>query len=125
LVCNILLRNGDPLFVDYQGGRRTLQYDIASLSTMPRPISLNFASGFSPLSRSAFQLYHWIAKPFCATFTPMFTFASCRRSAPTVFAASMSANRISSERPYALKISAGSFIAHLPINSPTLLGAFC
>src|SRR5436190_17611898 len=29
---NILLRNGDPFFVDYQGGRQgALQYDIASL----------------------------------------------------------------------------------------------
>src|SRR5438094_9773186 len=29
---NVLLRNGDPFFVDYQGGRKgALQYDIASL----------------------------------------------------------------------------------------------
>jgi aminoglycoside/choline kinase family phosphotransferase len=29
---NVMLRNGDPFFVDYQGGRRgALQYDIASL----------------------------------------------------------------------------------------------
>jgi len=64
---NILLRNGDPFFVDYQGGRKgALQYDIASLlydakADLPPELRqqlldhyLDRLSSFIPLDREAF-----------------------------------------------------------------------
>jgi len=64
---NIMLRNGDPYFVDYQGGRKgALQYDIASLlydakADLPRELRqqlldhyLDRLSSFIPLDRAAF-----------------------------------------------------------------------
>ena len=64
---NILLRNGDPFFVDYQGGRKgALQYDIASLlydakADLPPELRqrlldhyLNTLAGFIQLDRAAF-----------------------------------------------------------------------
>ncbi len=64
---NILLRNGDPYFVDYQGGRKgALQYDIASLlydakADLPPELRqqlldhyLDALSGFIKLDRAAF-----------------------------------------------------------------------
>jgi aminoglycoside/choline kinase family phosphotransferase len=69
---NILLRNGDPFFVDYQGGRKgALQYDIASLlydakADLPPELRqqlldhyLDRLSSFIQLDRAAFlQHFH-------------------------------------------------------------------
>ncbi len=70
---NILLRNGDPFFVDYQGGRKgALQYDIASLlydakADLPPDLRqqlldhyLDSLARFIPLDRDAF-LHHYYA----------------------------------------------------------------
>jgi aminoglycoside/choline kinase family phosphotransferase len=69
---NILLRDGAPFFVDYQGGRKgALQYDIASLlydakADLPPDLRqqlldhyLDALAGFIPLDREAFlRHYH-------------------------------------------------------------------
>jgi aminoglycoside/choline kinase family phosphotransferase len=70
---NILLRNGDPFFVDYQGGRKgALQYDIASLlydakADLPPDLRqqllddyLDRLSSFIQLDRNAF-MHHYYA----------------------------------------------------------------
>jgi aminoglycoside/choline kinase family phosphotransferase len=69
---NILLRNGDPFFVDYQGGRKgALQYDIASLlydakADLPPDLRqqlldhyLDRLSSFVPLDREAFLRHYY------------------------------------------------------------------
>src|SRR5207248_11515291 len=69
---NILLRNGDPYFVDYQGGRKgALQYDIASLlydanADLPPDLRqqlldhyLHALGGFIPLDREAFLRHYY------------------------------------------------------------------
>src|SRR5712692_10423686 len=69
---NILLRNGDPFFVDYQGGRKgALQYDIASLlydakADLPPDLRqqlldyyLDSLAGFLDLDRSAFMQHYY------------------------------------------------------------------
>ncbi len=69
---NILLRNGDPFFVDYQGGRKgALQYDIASLlydakADLPPDLRqqlldhyLDRLSSFIPLDREAFLRHYY------------------------------------------------------------------
>src|SRR6202521_2128168 len=69
---NILLRNGDPFFVDYQGGRkRALQYDIASLlydakADLPPELRqqlldhyLDRLSNFIQLDRAAFMQHFY------------------------------------------------------------------
>ena len=69
---NIMLRNGDPFFVDYQGGRKgALQYDIASLlydakADLPPDLRLQLLdhyldrlSTFLPLDRDAFLQYFY------------------------------------------------------------------
>jgi aminoglycoside/choline kinase family phosphotransferase len=70
---NILLRNGDPFFVDYQGGRKgALQYDIASLlydakADLPPDLRqqlldhyLDSLARFISLDRNAF-MHHYYA----------------------------------------------------------------
>jgi aminoglycoside/choline kinase family phosphotransferase len=69
---NIVLRNGDPFFVDYQGGRKgALQYDIASLlydakADLPPDLRqqlldhyLDTLAGFIPLDREAFLRHYY------------------------------------------------------------------
>jgi aminoglycoside/choline kinase family phosphotransferase len=69
---NIMLRNGDPFFVDYQGGRKgALQYDIASLlydakADLPPEVRqemldhyLDRLSGFIQLDRDAFMRHYY------------------------------------------------------------------
>ncbi len=69
---NILLRNGDPFFVDYQGGRKgPLQYDIASLlfdakADLPPELRqqlldhyLDSLSRFIKLDRDAFLRHYY------------------------------------------------------------------
>src|SRR5713226_4711894 len=69
---NILLRNGDPFFVDYQGGRKgALQYDIASLlydakADLPPELRqklldcyVNRLADFVKLERERFMLHYY------------------------------------------------------------------
>jgi aminoglycoside/choline kinase family phosphotransferase len=69
---NILLRDGDPFFVDYQGGRKgALQYDIASLlydakADLPPDLRqqlldhyLDALARFIPLDREAFLRHYY------------------------------------------------------------------
>ena len=69
---NIMLRNGDPSFVDYQGGRKgALQYDIASLlydakADLPPDLRqqlldhyLDRLSSFVPLDSEAFLRHYY------------------------------------------------------------------
>ena len=69
---NILLRDGDPFFVDYQGGRKgALQYDIASLlydakADLPPDLRQEFLDhyldalgGFISLDREAFLRHYY------------------------------------------------------------------
>jgi len=70
---NIMLRDGQPYFLDYQGGRRgALQYDIASLlydakADLPPDLRqqlldnyLDALAGFLPLDRAAFMQFYYV-----------------------------------------------------------------
>jgi aminoglycoside/choline kinase family phosphotransferase len=69
---NVMLRDGQPFFLDYQGGRRgALQYDIASLlydgkADLPPELRqqlleryLDTLAGFIPLQREAFMQHYY------------------------------------------------------------------
>jgi len=69
---NVMLRDGQPFFLDYQGGRRgALQYDIASLlydgkADLPPEMRqqlleryLDTLAGFIPLEREAFMQHYY------------------------------------------------------------------
>jgi aminoglycoside/choline kinase family phosphotransferase len=69
---NVMLRDGAPFFLDYQGGRRgALQYDIASLlydgkADLPPELRqqlleryLDTLAGFIPLERDAFMQHYY------------------------------------------------------------------
>jgi aminoglycoside/choline kinase family phosphotransferase len=126
---NILLRNGNPFFVDYQGGRKgALQYDIASLlydakADLPPDLRqqlldhyLDRLSSFVKLDREAF-LRHYYAFVYVRILQALGAYGFrgfYERKAH--FLQSV---------PYALK-NLRWLLHHvqLPIELPTLLGAF-
>ena len=94
---NVMLREGQPFFLDYQGGRKgALQYDIASLL-------YDGKADLPPQLRQELLDYYLdclagfitsIAQRSWSTITRTCTSASCRRWGPMVSAAFMSARRI-------------------------------
>jgi aminoglycoside/choline kinase family phosphotransferase len=126
---NIMLCNGDPFFVDYQGGRKgALQYDIASLlydakADLPPELRqqlldhyLDRLSSFIKLDREAF-LHHYYAYVYVRILQALGAYGFrgfYERKAH--FLQSV---------PYALK-NLRWLLHHvqLPIELPTLLGAF-
>jgi aminoglycoside/choline kinase family phosphotransferase len=126
---NILLRNGNPFFVDYQGGRKgALQYDIASLlfdakADLPPELRqqlldhyLDSLANFIPLDRPAF-LQHFYPYVYIRIMQALgaYGFRGFYERKPH-FLQSV---------PYALKNL--RWLLHnveLPIALPTLMGAF-
>src|SRR6266571_5253449 len=126
---NIMLRNGDPFFVDYQGGRKgALQYDIASLlydakADLPPDLRqqlldhyLDRLSGFITLDREAF-LRHYYAYVYIRILQSLGAYGFRgfyeRRA------------HFLQSVPYALKnLRWLLHNANLPIALPTLMGAF-
>jgi aminoglycoside/choline kinase family phosphotransferase len=126
---NIMLRNGEPWFVDYQGGRKgALQYDIASLlydakADLPQPLRqqlldhyLDALSAHLPLDREAF-MRHYYAYVYVRIMQALgaYGFRGFYERKPH-FLQSV---------PYALK-NIRWLLHHvkLPLEAPTLLAAF-
>src|SRR2546430_2259362 len=126
---NVMLRNGHPFFLDYQGGRRgALQYDIASLlydakAALPPELRqqlldhyLGSLSGYSNLGREEF-MHHFYAYVYVRIMQAMDAYGYLgffERKAH--FLQSV---------PYALKNL--RWLLHnvtVPIALPTLMGAF-
>ena len=126
---NVMLRDGDPFFIDYQGGRKgALQYDIASLlfdakADLPPAIReqlldsyLDALSGFIELDRTAF-MRHYYAYVYVRIMQAMgaYGFRGFYERKP-LFLQSV---------PYALKnIRWLLHNAELPIDLPALTAAF-
>jgi len=126
---NVMLRDGSPFFVDYQGGRKgALQYDIASLlydakADLPPTLRqqllehyLDALAGFVDLDRSAF-MHHFYPYVYVRTMQALgaYGFRGFYERKP-VFLQSV---------PYALKNV--RWLLHnvtLPIELPTLMEAF-
>src|SRR5258707_11082950 len=87
---NILLLNGQPFFVDYQGGRKgALQYDIASLlfdakADLPPELRQGLLNHYLDVLGQYIRLDR---EAFTRHYTPTFTCASCRPWALMDFAA--------------------------------------
>src|SRR5881398_698297 len=126
---NVMLRDGQPFFVDYQGGRRgALQYDIASLlydakADLPPELRLQLLdhyldqlAGFIDLGRDAF-MQHYYAYVYVRIMQALGAYGFRGFYERKVhFLQSV---------PYALKnIRWLLHNAELPIELPTLLGAF-
>ena len=93
-----MLRDGQPFFLDYQGGRKgALQYDIASLlydgkADLPPALRQELLDYYLDCLGRFYQ--RSTAKRSWSTTTRTSMCASCRRWARTGFADSMSARRI-------------------------------
>ena len=126
---NILLREGQPFFVDYQGGRKgALQYDIASLlydakADLPPELRqqlleyyLDVLAGFLPVDREAFRRYYYA-----------FVYARILQALGAYGFRGFYERKVHflQSVPYALKNL--RWLLHnvqLPIELPTLMGAF-
>src|ERR1700675_49846 len=95
---NVMLKSGEPFFLDYQGGRKgALQYDIASLlydakADLPPELRQKLLDHYLD-SLAGFLVS--IAPRSCSITMPTFTSALCRLWALMDFAASTSAKSIS------------------------------
>ena len=126
---NILLRDGQPFFVDYQGGRKgALQYDIASLlydakADLPPELRqqllehyLDALAGFLPVDREAFRRHYYA-----------FVYARILQALGAYGFRGFYERKVHflQSVPYALKNL--RWLLHnvqLPIELPTLMGAF-
>src|SRR6266446_5991480 len=94
---NIMLRDGRPFFVDYQGAAKARSSTTSlRFCTTPRRICRPSCGGScSTIISTTWQVSSASsARNSCSTTMPTFTFASCRPWALTAFAAFMSAKRI-------------------------------
>jgi aminoglycoside/choline kinase family phosphotransferase len=92
---NIMLKNGQPFFLDYQGGRKgALQYDVASLlydakADLPSSVRQELLDHYLDVLPDSLSL---IEARSCFITMRTFMCASCRPSERMDFAASMNAS---------------------------------